>query len=75
MCNTLVSPSDFALGGDLQMDEEILSIMHELREFMFEKVYLREETLNQRSEAKKIVIKIRQRIPFCFFCKIKWLYY
>ena len=42
-------------GGDLQMDEEILSIMHELREFMFEKVYLREETLNQRSEAKKIV--------------------
>ena len=42
-------------GGDLQMDEEILRIMHELREFMFEKVYLREETLNQRSEAKKIV--------------------
>ena len=41
--------------GDLKMDEEILSIMHELREFMFEKVYLREETLNQRSEAKKIV--------------------
>ena len=42
-------------GGDLQMDEEILSIMHELREFMFEKVYLREETLGQRSEARKIV--------------------
>ena len=37
------------------MDKEILSIMHELREFMFEKVYLREETLGQRSEARKIV--------------------
>ena len=41
--------------GDLQMDKEILSIMNELREFMFEKVYLREETLNQRTEARKIV--------------------
>jgi len=37
------------------MDDEILKVMHELREFMFDKVYLREETLAQRSEAKNIV--------------------
>ncbi len=42
-------------GGNLQMDDEILKVMHELREFMFDKVYLREETLAQRSEAKNIV--------------------
>ena len=42
-------------GGILQMDDEILKVMHELREFMFDKVYLREETLAQRSEAKNIV--------------------
>ena len=42
-------------GGSLQMDDEILKVMHELREFMFDKVYLREETLTQRSEAKNIV--------------------
>ena len=29
--------------------------MNELREFMFENVYLREETMQQRSDAKKIV--------------------
>ena len=37
------------------MDDEILKVMHELREFMFDKVYLREATLAQRSEAKNIV--------------------
>ena len=42
-------------GGNLKMDDEILNVMHELREFMFDKVYLREETLAQRSEAKNIV--------------------
>ena len=42
-------------GGSLQMDDEILKVMHELREFMFDKVYLREATLAQRSEAKNIV--------------------
>ena len=42
-------------GGTIQMDQEILNVMHELREFMFDKVYLREETLSQRSEAKNIV--------------------
>ena len=42
-------------GGILQMDDEILKVMHELREFMFKNVYLREETIQQRSDAKKIV--------------------
>ena len=42
-------------GGILQMDDDILKVMHELREFMFDKVYLREETLAQRSKAKNIV--------------------
>ena len=42
-------------GGSLQMDGAILEIMHELREYMFDKVYLRKETLSQRAEAKKIV--------------------
>ena len=42
-------------GGDLGMDQEILDIMNELREFMFKNVYLREETMQQRSDAKKIV--------------------
>ena len=37
------------------MDGAILEIMHELREYMFDKVYLRKETLSQRDEAKKIV--------------------
>ena len=37
------------------MDQEILDIMNELREFMFKNVYLREETIQQRSDAKKIV--------------------
>ena len=41
--------------GILQMDEAVLEIMHELRDFMFDKVYLREETLSQRAEAKKII--------------------
>ena len=37
------------------MDNEILECMNELRDFMFDKVYLREETLSQRAEAKKII--------------------
>ena len=54
--NTLISGVFKASsGGNLQMDDEILKVMHELREFMFDKVYLREETLAQRSEAKNIV--------------------
>ena len=37
------------------MDQEILNVMHELREFMFENVYLRDETNDQRKECKNIV--------------------
>ena len=37
------------------MDQKILDIMNELREFMFKNVYLREETMQQRSDAKRIV--------------------
>ena len=40
------------------MDDEILNIMNNLREFMFEKVYLRDETKKEREEAKKIVEKL-----------------
>ena len=40
------------------MDDEILNIMNNLREFMFEKVYLRDETKKERAEAKKVVEKL-----------------
>jgi len=41
--------------NELIMDSEIGEIMNELREFMFENVYLREETNDQRNECKNIV--------------------
>jgi len=41
--------------NELIMDSEIGEIMNELREFMFENVYLRDETNNQRKECKNIV--------------------
>ena len=41
--------------NELVMDSEIGEIMNELREFMFENVYLRKETNNQRKECKNIV--------------------
>ena len=44
--------------GILSMDDEILNIMNNLREFMFEKVYLRDETKKERAEAKKVVKKL-----------------
>ena len=44
--------------GNLNMDDEILNIMNNLREFMFEKVYLRDETKKERVEAKKVVEKL-----------------
>ena len=44
--------------GILGMDDEILNIMNNLREFMFEKVYLRDETKKERAEAKKVVEKL-----------------
>ena len=44
--------------GSVKMDEEVLNIMNDLRKFMFEKVYLRDETKKEREEAKKIVEKL-----------------
>ena len=41
--------------NELIMDSEIGEIMNELREFMFENVYLRKETSDQRKECKNIV--------------------
>ena len=41
--------------NELIMDSEIGEIMNELREFMFENVYLRDETNEQRKECKNIV--------------------
>ncbi len=41
--------------NELIMDSGIGEIMNELREFMFENVYLREETNDQRNECKNIV--------------------
>ena len=41
--------------NELVMDSEIGKIMNELREFMFENVYLRKETNDQRKECKNIV--------------------
>ena len=42
----------------ISMDEEILGCMNELREFMFQKVYLREETKAERLNAKNIIEKL-----------------
>ena len=44
--------------GSVKMDEEVLNIMNDLRKFMFEKVYLRDETKKEREEAKKVVEKL-----------------
>ena len=41
--------------NELVMDSQIGEIMNELREFMFENVYLRKETNDQRKECKNIV--------------------
>ena len=41
--------------NELIMDSEIGEIMNEIREFMFENVYLRKETSDQRKECKNIV--------------------
>lgn len=41
--------------NNIAMDSEILEIMNDLRDFMFKNVYLRQETMEQRSDAKKIV--------------------
>ena len=40
------------------MDPEILECMNVLRDFMFENVYLRKETLEERKEAREVVEKL-----------------
>ena len=40
------------------MDAEILECMNVLRDFMFENVYLRKETIEERKEAREVVEKL-----------------
>ena len=44
--------------GQVQMDSAIAENMQDLRDFMFEKVYLRKGTENQRAEYQNIVISL-----------------
>ena len=44
--------------GKVEMDSEVAQNMQDLRNFMFEKVYLRKGTETQRAECKNIVIKL-----------------
>ena len=44
--------------GKVEMDSEVAENMQDLRNFMFEKVYLRKDTEKQRAECKNIVIKL-----------------
>ena len=41
--------------GEIAMDGSLLEVMHDLRTFMFERVYLRPEVEPQRRRAKEIV--------------------
>ena len=41
--------------NNIAMDSEILEIMNDLRDFMFKNVYLRQETMEQRSMLKKLL--------------------
>jgi dGTPase len=42
-------------GSQLRMADDVLAVMHELRAFMFERVYLRPGTESQRSHAMRVV--------------------
>lgn len=41
--------------GEVAMDPEVLDVMHELRDFMFERVYLRPESESQKQRAIKVI--------------------
>ncbi|NNL68869.1 MAG: HD domain-containing protein [Acidimicrobiia bacterium] len=41
--------------GDVSMEPDCLEIMHELRDFMFERVYLRPETEGHKQEVFKVI--------------------
>jgi dGTPase len=47
-----------ALAGRVEMDTDTLGIMHRLREFMFERVYLRHEAEDQKSRAIGVVTNL-----------------
>ncbi|NNF62960.1 MAG: HD domain-containing protein [Acidimicrobiia bacterium] len=47
--------SESAGSEAISMDPETLEVMNELREFMFERVYLRPESLPQRNQAMQVV--------------------
>ena len=59
MVNAVVDAS--AAAGEVTMSDNILSVMHELRAFMFERVYLRPETHDQKERA---IYVIRQLVDF-----------
>ena len=44
--------------GTVEMDPQLLPVMHELRAFMFERVYLGPEQASQTSAAKRIVTEL-----------------
>jgi dGTPase len=41
--------------GEVQMDPETLGLMHELRDFMFERVYLRPDQVDQQQHAIRLL--------------------
>ncbi|MDH3307131.1 MAG: deoxyguanosinetriphosphate triphosphohydrolase [Acidimicrobiia bacterium] len=47
--------------GRVAMDEQVLEVMHDLRDFMFERVYLRPESRDQKERA---IFVIRQLVDF-----------
>jgi len=47
--------SESARRGAVSMEPTVLEVMHELRDFMFERVYLRGETAPQRKEAMQVI--------------------
>lgn len=47
--------SESSRSDAISMDPETLDVMNELREFMFERVYLRPESLPQRNQAMQVV--------------------
>ena len=47
-----------AAAGEVRMDADTLGVMHELRDFMFERVYLGEENLIQKERAIGIIRRL-----------------
>ena len=47
-----------AAAGEVRMDADTLVVMHELRDFMFERVYLGEDNLVQKERAIGIIRRL-----------------